>query len=72
MLFFIRCKQHFLSVAYTHRLGVKHHPYKSLEYSKYRLRALWMRELAFKFLNLNIFEHYDMNKNLLYKYESKE
>lgn len=31
-----------------------------------------MRELAFKFLNLNIFEHYDMNKNLLYKYESKE
>ena len=45
---------------------------KSLEYSKYRLRALWMRELAFKFLNLNIFEHYDMNKNLLYKYESKE
>ena len=29
-------------------------------------------ELAFKFLNLNIFEHYDMNKNLLYKYESKE
>lgn len=72
MLFFIRCKQHFLSVAYTHHLGVKHHPYKSLEYSKYRLRALWMRELAFKFLNLNIFEHYDMNKNLLYKYESKE
>lgn len=72
ILFFIRCKQQSISVAYTPHLGVKHHPYKSLMYSKYRLRTLKMRELVFEFLNLKTFEHYDMNEKILYKYERKE
>lgn len=71
-IFFIRCKQNGIKVAYSSYFGVKHHPFRTLSYHKYRKRSEEMTECGFKFFEINSYKSYDSNGKLLSEYVNSE
>lgn len=71
-IFFIRCKQNNINVAFTLCFGVKHHPYMSLDYYKYRNRGKIMFKIGMKSLCIKSYKAYDMNNVLISEYEDDQ
>lgn len=67
-IFFIRCKQNHLNIAFTMSFGIKHHPYRTLSYHKYRKRSAEMTEYGFSVLKIDSYKAYDFNGKLLSEY----
>ena len=68
-IFFIRCKQAGIKVAYTCCFGIKHHPYRNFAYHKYRNRNKEMTELGFNALGIKCYKAYDMKGNLISEFK---
>lgn len=67
--FFLRAKKAGLKVLYTKKFGVKHYPYKSIFYSKYRFRSFQMQKLSFEMLGVKSYKTLDNNGKILFNYE---